>query len=176
MSTIFTKKNLILLAILWLITNLFFYFGPWSITTLAKVSGGKSIPDLMISYDLSTLQDLFKAYGPTGISIYKNLQIIDFIYPIIYASLLFGFLVRVQTYAKYKFFQSAPFLIVFFDYSENFILRYLASIYPNLTETQEHLVNLASICTLLKWFNIGATIFVIIIYWLWNILPKKAPQ
>ena len=173
MERIFSKRNVIILAVLWLATNLLFHFGPWSSSALAEISGGKGIPDLM-SYDLHKLQDLFAAYGPQGIEIYKNLQLIDFVYPLIYAALLLGILVRLKLPDNFKvLLYASPFIIVFFDYSENLIIRHLINLYPNLTEAQSHLANLANICTTLKWANIGSLVISILGFWIWNRFRRK---
>jgi hypothetical protein len=163
----FSKKNVIILAILWLATNLLFLFGPWSSSELAELSGGKGIPDLM-SYDLHKLQNLFAAYGPQGIDIYKNIQLIDFVYPLIYGALLLGILVRLKLPNSFTVLYASPFIIVFFDYSENLIIRHLINLYPNLTEAQSHLANLANICTTLKWANIGSLLISILGLWIWS--------
>lgn len=169
----FTKKRLIILIVLFVITNLSFHFGPWSTSALAKVSGGMGIPDIMLAYDIETLRNMFEAYGPEGIIIYKNLQLIDFIYPIIYAAVLLGLLVRLKMNNTFKVLYATPFFIVFIDYSENFLLRHLINIYPNITEAQSHLVKLASLLTGLKWANIGALIFAILAYWIWKQFHKN---
>ena len=173
MERFFSKKNVIILGILWLIANLFFQFGPWSMTAIAEVSGGKGIPDLMPNYDLEVLRNLFAAYGTEGIAIYKNLQLIDFIYPLIYGLLLLGLLVRLKLPTNFKVLYATPFLIVFLDYSENLIIRHLINLYPNLTDDQSHLANLASICTTLKWANIGTVIISIMGFWIWNQVKKR---
>jgi len=167
MERIFSKKNVIILAVLWLATNLIFHFGPWSTSALAEISGGKGIPDLM-SYDLHKLQNLFAAYGPQGIDIYKNIQLIDFVYPLIYGALLLGILVRLKLPNSFTVLYASPFIIVFFDYSENLIIRHLINLYPNLTEDQSHLANLANICTTLKWANIGSLLISILGLWIWS--------
>ena len=172
LERIFSKRNVVLLAVLWIAFNLLFHFGPWSTSALAKVSGGKGIPDLM-SYDLHKLQDLFAAYGPQGIEIYKNLQLLDFLYPLIYAALLLGLLVRLKLPNSFKVLYSYPFVIIFFDYSENLIIRHLINLYPNLTEAQSHLAKLGNFCTLLKWSNIGALVILILGIWIWNRFRKK---
>ena len=173
MERLFSKKNVIILGILWLIANLFFQFGPWSMTALAEVSGGKGMPDLLPNYDLEKLRNLFAAYGPEGIAIYKNLQLIDFVYPIIYGMLMLGLLVRLKLPTNFKVLYSAPFFIVFLDYSENLIIRHLINLYPNLTEAQSHLANLASLCTSLKWANIATVIISILGFWIWNQVQKR---
>jgi len=173
MKTIFSKRNVIILTLLWLITNLLFHFGPWSTSALAEVSGSSKIPDIMFSYNLETLQNLFATYGPEGITIYKNFQLIDFVYPLIYGALLLGLLVRVKISPNFNAAYAWPFTAVFFDYSENFIIRYLINLYPNITEAQDKLVKLASICTNLKWTFIMLSILNIIGFWIWNLLKKK---
>ncbi len=173
LENLYTKKRLILIAVLWLFTNMLFHFGPWSTSALAQASGGKGIPDLMLSYNLGQLRELFSAYGSEGIQIYKNLQIIDFVYPLIYAALLLGLLVRLKLPNRFKILYSYPFVIVFFDYCENLIIRHLINLYPNLTEAQSHLANLANICTLLKWANIGVLVTSILGFWIWNQFRKK---
>ena len=171
----FTKKRLILIGILWVFTNILFHFGPWGMNELEKVSGGKGIPDLMTEYDLDTLYQLFTAYGDEGIRIYKNLQIIDFVYPLIYGSLLLGLLVRLQINMYLKFLLSFPFAIVFFDYSENLIIRHLINKFPDISEKADgHLANLASLCTTIKWAQITAVLFGIILIWLWKYVIKPA--
>ena len=173
MEKIFSKRNVIVLAVLWLMANLFFHFGPWSTSALAEVSGGRGIPDIMFSYDLETLRDLFAAYGPEGIAIYKNIQLIDFVYPLIYGALFLGLLVRLKLPNSFKFIYSFPFAIVFFDYSENLLMRHFVSIYPNLYEDSNNLIQISSIATMLKWTFIMVVISNIMVFWIWGLLKKK---
>lgn len=170
---IFTQKRVILLAIIWLITNIMFHFGPWSTSALDKVSGGVGIPDIMISYDLHKLQEVFAAYGSEGIAIYKNLQLIDFVYPLIYGALLLGLLVRLKLPISFKSLYSFPFAIVFFDYLENLLIRHFISIYPNLYEDSNSLIEVSSISTMLKWSFIGVVVLNILSFWIWNKFRKK---
>lgn len=164
----FTKKRLILIGVLWVFTNILFHYGPWGMNALEQVSGGKGIPDLMLNYDLNSLYNLFTAYGAEGIRIYKNLQIIDFIYPIFYGALLLGLMVRLKINSNFRVAYTWPFAAVFFDYGENLILRHLINLYPNLTEAQDKLANLASTCTNLKWSFVALSILNIIGFWIWK--------
>jgi hypothetical protein len=173
MERIFSKKNVIILAILWLATNLLFHFGPWSTSALAEVSGGRGIPDIMLSYDLETLRSLFAAYGPQGIAIYKNIQLIDFVYPLIYAALLLGLMHRLKLPTNFRFLYYFPFAIVFFDYSENLMMRHFVSIYPNLYKDSISLIQISSLATSLKWTLIMVAIINILGFWIWKLLKKK---
>jgi len=169
----FTKKRIYILIILWVLANMAFNLGPWSIPALNKISGDLGIPDLMLSYDLEKLDSVFAAYGPEGMAIYTKIQILDFVYPLIYGALLLGLLVRLKITPNFKSIYSFPFTIVFMDYAENIIIRVLINHYPNFTAQDEHLANLASLCTNLKWSFIGLVILNIIGFWIWNIIKKR---
>ena len=169
----FTKQRVLILFILWILMNLAFHFGPWSISALKEVSGGSGIPDVMLNYDLNTLNKLFNDYGPQGIAIYKKIQILDFIYPLIYTTLMLGILARLR---KPKFFNKPyflPFAILIMDYSENFLLRYLINHYPFLTPDFRKYAELASIATSLKWAFIAVVLLEITAFFIYGLLHKS---
>ena len=169
----FTKKRIYVLILLWILANLAFNIGPWSIPALNKISGDLGIPDLMLSYDLEKLDSVFTAYGPEGLAIYTKIQILDFVYPLIYGALLLGLLARLKISPNFNSIFGFPFLIVFLDYAENIIIHVLINHYPNFTDHDEHLANLANMCTNLKWSFIGVVALNIIGFWIWNMIKKR---
>ena len=174
LNQIFSRKRVIILAILWVIINIAFRVGPWSTAALEEVSGTNKIPDIMLSYDLDSLRNLFATYGHEGIVIYKNIQLIDFIYPLIYGALLLGLLVRVGVHHNFKMVYGFPIVIVISDYCENFLLRHFVNIYPNLTSDDSALIGFSSFISSQKWSYIVLVLVNIIGFWIWNKIPKKS--
>ncbi len=169
----FTKKRIYILIFLWLLVNAAFNFGPWSISALKAISGGVGIPDLMLSYDLEKLSSMFAAFGAEGMEIYRKIQILDYIYPLIYGALLLGLLARLKIPTNFRSIYAFPFVTVFMDYSENIIFGVLMNHYPNFTAHDEHLANLAALCTNLKWSFLSLVILNIIGFWIWNLIKKR---
>jgi len=169
----FTKKRIYFLILLWILANLAFNIGPWSIPALNKICGNLGIPDMMLSYDIDKIRHTFDAYGAEGLFIYSRIQLLDFIYPLIYGSLMLGLLVRVGIPNNFKSILAFPFVIVVLDFSENILIRILMNHYPDFTMHDAHLANLAAICTNLKWSFIILVLLNIIVFWIWNLLKKK---
>lgn len=173
LKRIFTKKRVYILIFLWLGALVAFNIGPWSISALNEISGGIGIPDMMGSYDLDKLNQVFLVYGQEGMAIYAKIQLLDFIYPLIYGPLLLGLLSVLHIPKNFSVVYSIPFTVVFFDYSENILLWVLSHRFPNLTQADSHLVNLASICTNLKWSFLISALLVILGFWIWNVIMTK---
>ena len=174
LRSFFTPKRIYLLLSLFILVNLAFKFGPWSISALEEVSGGASIPDLMPGYDLAQLKALFAAYGPEGIAIYKKIQILDFIYPLIYGALMLGLMVRIRIPRQFRSIAYMnPVLAVIFDYAENLMLRKLVNHYPFLTPDFRKTAEISSLLTNAKWTLIAISIITIVVFGIRYILQEK---
>jgi hypothetical protein len=166
---------MLILIILWIVANIAFQLGPYSISKLKEVSGGAGIPDMMLGYDLATLNSVFTAYGTEGIAIYKKIKILDYIYPLIYTTLILGFLVRSRPPKQWRsVIYGNAFIILFLDYAENFILGILVDRYPFLTPDYRTMAKFASLLTELKWSFIALAVFYILVFsFRYQLVSKK---
>jgi hypothetical protein len=130
---------------------------------------------MMLGYDLTTLNNVFKAYGPEGIAIYKKIKILDYIYPLIYTTLILGFLVRSHPPKQWRpAIYGNAFFILILDYAENILLGILVDRYPFLTPDYRSLAKFAALLTELKWTFIALAVFNIIIFSLrYHLVSKK---
>ncbi len=130
-----------------------------STTHLKEISGGYSIPDLWFYYTPEQLHETFRHFGSAGISEYLKLQWIDMIYPLVYSLLLASLLFIAFRNRKWKGTIYLPFVAAFFDYFENFTLRYLATSFPDFSNGLAHF---AAFCTAWKWIFVYLSILFVL--------------
>ncbi len=151
-----TVKITILLFGLVLLFN--FIIFPMSHKTNAELP----LLDLQISYSPQKAYDIIEKYSERERKNYLFAELtLDLIYPIVY-SFLFCFIIfliyKNETLAKF------PFLILIFDYAENFGIVTMLYNYP------DKLLNIAritSIATSIKWLLVSFSI-IIITHGLWS--------
>lgn len=149
-------KNTILLFGLVLLFN--FLIFPLSY----RINPELTLLDVQISYSPEKAYDILEKFSETERENYLLAELtVDLVYPIIYSFLLCFIIFLVfknQTLAKF------PFLILIFDYIENFGIVTLIYNYP------EKLIILAwitGIATSIKWLLVGVSV-IIIMYGLWT--------
>ena len=86
--------------------------------------GGYGILDSMI-YNSDKAYEVISSYTSEGITLYKQIQLLDFIFPLIYGMLLFGLLYQPKSKLIW-----IPILASVMDYSENLCIRAMLTAYP----------------------------------------------
>lgn len=119
---------------------------------LKQLSGGIGVIDSTFNYSADKVYTMIEAYGPQGRKIHIALEVVDFIFPLIY-SLFFSLSVTLilrHMFPLNTFTQTIcllPLLIIVFEYVENIgVLAMLVS-YPRRLEVLAVITNVA---TLLK--------------------------
>jgi len=126
-----------------------------SMAHLKEIAGGVSMPDVHFYYTHDFIYNLFTLYGEKGIDEYMKIQLIDMVYPLVYALLLSTLLYLPFKNTKTFYLIYFPFIASLFDYFENFTIRYLAITYPRISNGAAHF---AAICTSWKWIFIIASV------------------
>lgn len=167
----FTIKTILIFMLLWVATNIWMRYGASGSVTLSLLTGEDQIPDTMIfGYSLERLFAMFQNFGEEGRMIYLKFQYKDYIYPLIYSTLLVGLLLRTNPPKVLRFFIFMPWVAAILDYGENLILRNQVINFPDLNA---NLVAIASILTLIKWSLVFISGFLIIVFWSILLLGKK---
>ena len=167
----FTVKTILIFMLLWVATNIWMRYGATGSVTLRNLTGEEQIPDTMFfGYSLERLFAMFQKFGVEGRTIYLKFQYKDYIYPLIYSTLLVGFLVRTKLPKPFRFFIFIPWVAAFLDYGENIIIRNQVLNFPDLNA---NLVAIASALTLSKWSLVFVSVGLIIVFWGISFLDKK---
>lgn len=124
-----------------------------------KEISGYAIPDMWFYYTPEQLHETFRHFGNAGIAEYLTLQWIDMIYPLVYSTLLASLLFIAFRNGKWRWTIYLPFVAAFFDYFENFTLRYLATSFPGFSTGLAHL---AAFCTAWKWIFVYLSILFVL--------------
>jgi len=158
----FTVKTILIFAFLWIVTNIWMRYGSTGSIALRELTGENQLPDTMFfGYSLETLFALLKNYGKEGRTIYLGFQYKDFIYPLIYSTMLVGLLFRSNLPNGIRFLKFTPWIAALFDYIENLLVRDLVLSFPDLNAS---LVSTASVFTAAKWMLIFVSIGFIIVF------------
>lgn len=120
------------------------------INRLQSVSG-YGILDAMF-YNKDIVEIVINSYGSKGIDIYYQIQILDFVFPLMYGALLAGLLYKSKL-------MILPVMAAFMDYGENICIRLLLKSYPNIID----LSTLSFGFTVVKYVLITVSIAVIIV-------------
>ena len=157
----FSVKVILIFLLLWIVTNIWMWFGPTGSITLRELTGENKLPDTMFfGYSFDTLFNLLKSYGENGRVIYLGFQNKDFIYPLIYSTLLVGLLLRSNLPKVMNFWIFAPWVAAILDYAENLIIRNQVLNFPDLNAEW---ISVASAFTVAKWSLVFISgIFIII--------------
>lgn len=145
-------------VVLWILLLLYmgmaFWVMPRAAVKIEPYSHGLKVLDLELSYTLQQVQLLFDTLGEEGRSIYRAVELTeDFFYPLSYGLLLSLGIVYFFQKSFPKIPQMAllgifPLIAMLFDYTENFLIAHMLSVYPQISESK---VLLASSATTLKW-------------------------
>ncbi len=170
----FTLKTVLIFLALWIVVNLWMWFGSSGSMTLRELTGDSRIPDTMIwGYSAQSLGELLSIYGVKGRELYLSFQYKDFIYPLIYSTLLVGLLIRVRLPEKLNFVVLVPWIAAVFDYAENLMVRKMVSDFPNI---KEGFAQASSMFTVLKWDLIFFSLAFIVVFGAWRIFAKRNPK
>ena len=120
------------------------------INRLQSVSG-YGILDAMF-YNKDIVETVINAYGSKGIDIYYQIQVLDFVFPLMYGTLLAGLLYKSKL-------MIIPIIAAFTDYGENICIRMMLDSYPSIID----LSTLAFCFTVMKFILITASIGIIVI-------------
>jgi hypothetical protein len=156
----FTNGILIFFFLAWIFVNIWMFFGQGGIYDIMKVSGGKIIPDISLYQSADNLTETLSAWGAEGRLNYKRYQFRDFIYPMVYATLLIGLMVRLIRPKSLNIWLFFPLLALIFDFIENYFLRIIVYDFPYLNPSY---VSFASVSTFLKWVFVASSILIIIL-------------
>ena len=129
------------------------------LAALAKVNHLESIPDAQLTgYDPGWFLAYASKLTPAGREYYvHSILMLDLIFPVVYglwfmSALSFAYSALGPLYLRFRFVALVPLHAVMFDYVENLLLFQLMSDFPNGLSDQT--IDIASICTQLKWFTI----------------------
>ena len=117
------------------------------IARIGTVSSGETLLDFSIGHTQESVETTLTNYGAEGINLYRWVQRIDLIHPLVY-SLLFAslfFLLFQQTRVNY--FVLLPFFMGALDYLENIFLFIMVNSFPIINSD---VVQMASIISLAK--------------------------
>jgi len=120
------------------------------INRLQSVSG-YGILDAMF-YNKDIVETVIHAYGSKGIDIYYQIQVLDFVFPMMYGTLLAGLLYKSKL-------MMIPVIAALMDYGENICIRMMLNSYPNIAD-----IATISFCfTVMKYILITASIGIIVV-------------
>jgi len=139
---------------------------PFSVEKIGAVSGGMGIPDARMYYSFVQLQNMFQHYGTEGREMYLQLQWVDMVYPLVYATLLASLLYLVYKKTRLENMVFVPFVAMLFDYTENILLRVNILHFPDMSKT---LVNIAGVVTFTKWLLIFFAFFLLVFGFIWRV-------
>jgi hypothetical protein len=119
--------------------------------------------DLRFAYNKAEVMNLFTKLGDEGRKTYMIIELTaDLIYPIIYTLLLVGLLFRFSKDSVFENIMYFPFLILFFDYLENFNIVYMLNSYPEISSLH---VDIGAFFTKLKWIMVFLSVlFVFVLF------------
>lgn len=167
----FSIKVIIILVLLWIFTNIWMWFGPSGSITLRDITGESKLPDTMFfGYSFNVLFELLKNYGENGRAIYLGFQSKDFVYPLVYSTLLAGLLLRSKLPKVLSFWIFIPWVAAIFDYAENLIIRNQVLNFPDLNADW---VSMASVFTVSKWSLVFISGLFIIVFWVASFFRKR---
>jgi len=135
-------------------------FGSAGTNSLIQLNEDIEIPDLMFGYNYNSLYTLLENFGKQGRSNYLDFQFYDYVYPLIYSSLLLGIFIRLNSIKTINFWIYLPWIGAIADYFENILLRDIIISFPKM---DDNLVQISSVFTIAKWLLAYITIGLIII-------------
>ncbi|HMB22467.1 MAG: hypothetical protein ACM33V_03670 [Chloroflexota bacterium] len=132
---------------------------------IEAASGGAGPIDLQLFYTPEKVYSMIEAYGDTGRSLYRTVELtVDIIYPIVY-TLFFALFVTwlfqrgFAADSKMQKWNVIPLGAWLFDLLENIGIVTMLSIYPS---TPAALAWLTALFTLVKWLFAGATVLLML--------------
>ena len=123
--------------------------------------------DMRLFNTLETFKEYFSVYTSVDRSKYFFMQIIDMFYPLVYGGLIASVIFKLSS--KY-YLVLLPVIAVFFDYIENIFLINANLSYPAINFSW---LKFVTIITFVKWVFIYISVFVIILYFIKQVIIKK---
>lgn len=117
---------------------------------LKHLSGGVGVIDSTFNYSADQVYSMIEAYGPKGRKVHIILEIVDFIFPLIY-SLFFSLCVTLITRQMFplntftKTICLLPLSIILFEYVENIGVLTMLFSYPRRLDVLASITNAATI-------------------------------
>jgi len=140
---------------------LFLFHGnfSFSIGEIEKLTG-YGILDSRFNYTAQEAWNYFEAYGEEGRALYRQLQWVDFFYPLCYTGLLLSLIYLLyEKSSKLLLISLLPIVAMFFDYAENTALFYVNTHFPNVDRL---VLEWASWFTGIKFSALAFSIFLIL--------------
>lgn len=129
----------------------------WCEGRIKAFSGGLGVPDLLQGFTAAELYQRFEAFGPEGRRIYAQAELVDMVYPPVYAT----FLAFVLSLAARKLLAEEsrlrllcllPYGVLIFDYLENSCFFAVLSAWP---ARLDGVATLAGVFNVAKWAGVA---------------------
>ncbi len=133
------------LLLLFLLTLINFTIIGFLTAQIMNISGGANLLDFSFGHTANSVNSTLEAYGTEGISLYRWVQRIDLIHPLIY-SLLFASLFYIlfrQTRVHISIY--LPLIAGILDYLENIFLFQMVNTYPQISSSVAQIANIISL-------------------------------
>jgi hypothetical protein len=132
----------------------------WAEGQIKQHSGGLGVPDLMQGFTAETLYERLAAFGPAGRSIYLRAELVDLVYPLVYASffaLLLALVARtlLPATSRWRALCLLPYAAMLCDYLENACLFAVLLRHP---ERLDAVANAGGVFNLGKWVCFAPTL------------------
>lgn len=153
-----TKPRILTILVILTIIN-FAVIGSLTVQ-IGAVSGGETLLDFSFGHTVEDVTTTLSNYGQDGIALYRWVQRIDLVHPLVY-SLLFAtlmFLLFRQT--RFNYLVLLPFGMGALDYLENIFLFMMVNSFPNINSI---VVQMASLSSFAKNGVTYLTIFVFLV-------------
>jgi hypothetical protein len=122
-------------------------------TLVYSIYGVAHMPDTRFWYTVAEISEAFDILGTTGLHVWLQVHLLDFLFPIGYSfSLAFGLAMEVRTTYPERIalrqIVLIPIVAGLLDYAENLIIASQILVYPNLSGL---VISMASLVTAAKW-------------------------
>lgn len=134
----------------------------WAEGQIEQHSGGLGVPDLMQGFTADELYARLDAFGPAGRSIYLKAELVDLVYPLVYATffaLLLALVARtlVPATSRWRALCLLPYAAMLCDYLENACLLAVLLRHP---ERLDAVANAGGVFNLGKWICFAPTLLI----------------
>lgn len=149
------RAGLLLLAYAALISGLTSFDG-----RIKVLSGGVGAPDLLHGFTADELYERFEAFGPEGRRLYLLAELVDLVYPLVYAS-FFAFLLvlaartLLSAGSRLRVICLLPYTAMLFDYLENACFFTVLLAWPARLSA---VATAGGVFNVVKWLGAGLTL------------------
>ena len=152
-----TSKPTILIVLIVLTVINFAIIGVLA-TRIGALSNGETLLDFSIGHTQDSVITTLTNYGAEGLALYRKVQGIDLIHPLIYSILLASLFFLLFRQTRFSYLVFLPFAMGVLDYLENIFLFIMVNNFPNINSV---VIQIASLANLAK--N-GVTYLTIIVF------------